>query len=59
MKFARGCAAISQLDMIKKWCVRKRQAARDRSRRMFQRKLRTESAAAEFIGDVFSRRYSS
>ncbi|MDX1926609.1 MAG: peroxidase family protein [Pirellulaceae bacterium] len=42
MKFARGCAAISQLDMIKKWCVRKRQAARDRSRRMFQRKLRTE-----------------
>ena len=42
MKNARGCAVISRLEMIAKWYTRKRQADRDRSRRVFQRKLRTE-----------------
>ena len=42
MKFARGCAALSRLEIIAKWCTRKRKAERERSRKAFQRKLRTE-----------------
>ncbi len=42
MKIARGCAAISRLEMITIWYTRKRHTVRDRSRRQFQRKLRNE-----------------
>ena len=42
MKSARGCTAVTRLEKLVNWFIRKSLATRDGRRRVFQRKLRTE-----------------